>query len=225
VNVKAKWDELHTQKRFCPVYPNDRVVAWTFRRFPKSSDTQYRLLDLGCGAGRHAIFWAAEGYNVAACDFSETGINETLMRAKEKELHIATQQCDADDLPYGDNEFDGVLSYGVLYYLPYERYQAAVREIHRVLKPGGRALVVTRTTDDSRTDSATILDKCTYRLGELVDNAPSAVEAGMTMTFLDRDDVVELFKDFCETCIDRSTITSNNGTFTDDDWLVQVTSD
>ena len=70
--VKNKWDDLHEQKRFCPVYPNDRVVAWTFRNFTKESASQYRLLDLGCGAGRHAIFFASEGYNVVACDFSQT---------------------------------------------------------------------------------------------------------------------------------------------------------
>lgn len=222
MDSQNKWDELHEQKRFCPVYPGDRVVAWTFRNFPKGSASRYRLLDLGCGAGRHAIFWAAEGYQVVACDFSKAGIDETMIRAREKELRLTAHQCEADQLPFGDGEFDGVLCYGVLYYLSYERYRAAVREIRRVLKPGGKALVVTRTSEDSRTENATRLNACTYRLAALGDNAPSGVEAGMIMTFLDQSDVVQLFGEFREAVVDRSTVTSNGSSFTDDDWLVQV---
>jgi ubiquinone/menaquinone biosynthesis C-methylase UbiE len=222
MNIKVAWDKLHGQKRFCPIYPNDRVVAWTFRNFSKESAFQYNLLDLGCGAGRHALFWAAEGYSVSACDFSSVGIEETNIRAQEKDLSVSAYQCEADELLFADNEFDGILCYGVLYYLPYKRYLKAVKEIHRVLKPGGKALVITRTKEDSRTLNAKKVDACTYRLNEIVEGAPSEVEAGMVMTFLDLSDVETIYQVFSAIIIDRCTVTSNNGKFVDDDWLVQV---
>lgn len=222
MDIQKKWDELHSQKRFCTVYPQDRVVAWTFRNFLKDSSSQYKLLDVGCGAGRHAIFWATEDYSVSACDFSLTGIEETKKRAKEIGISVEVQQCEADALPYKDNQFDGLLCYGVLYYLPYERYRKAVQEIYRVLKPGGKAFVVTRTADDSRALQAKKIDAHTYCLNELDSHAPSDAESGMLMTMLERQDVVDIFSCFSEVNIDRNTMTSHNEKFIDDDWYVYV---
>ena len=222
MDIKDQWDELHSQKRYRSVYPQDRVVAWTFRNFKKELSSQYKLLDLGCGAGRHAIFWASEGYSASACDFSLTGVYETEKSAEQKGLHIQTRQCEADELPYNDNEFDGILCYGVLYYLPYERYRKAVQEIHRVLKPGGKAFIVTRTADDSRAVQAEKIDAHTYILNKLDSFAPSDSESGMLMTMLGLQEVSDVFGGFCDVNIDRCTMTSHNGKFVDDDWYVYV---
>jgi SAM-dependent methyltransferase len=221
--IKDTWDKLHSQKRFCPEYPNDRVVAWTFRNFTKESASRFKLLDLGCGAGRHALFLAAEGYSVSACDFSHAGIDETKRRTQGRNLTVAVCQCEADQLPFSDNEFDGIVCYGVLYYLPCERYRNAVQEIHRVLKPGGKALIVTRTKEDSRAVHASKIDACSYRVEKLSKEAPSDVEAGMIMTLLGLKDVEDMFSSFRAISVDRCTVTSNNRKFVDDDWLVQVT--
>jgi SAM-dependent methyltransferase len=222
MNIKDQWDALYSQKRYRPVYPHDRVVAWTFRNFPKDSLPNCKLLDIGCGAGRHAIFWASEGYSAFACDFSSVAIEEAKKSVDQNGLNVGACQCEADDLPYNDNEYDGVLCYGVLYYLPYERFCKAVKEIHRVLKPGGKAFIVTRTVDDSRAVQAQKLDANTYRLKDLDSTAPSDAESGMLMTMLSLQGVTNVFSDFSGINIDRCTISSNNGKFIDDDWYVNV---
>lgn len=220
MDIKQHWDNLHNDPRFRPMYPHDRVVAWAFRNFPRNQAHNFRLLDLGCGAGRHSVFLAREGYRVAACDFSAAGLNEARHRADEAGVEIETVLCEADHLNFADQSFDGVLCFGVIYYLPYERFLGAAKEIHRVLKPGGKALVVTRTRKDSRCDKTRRIARATYVLPEFNATAPSRAEDGMIMTFVGKREIQLAFGGFSSITIDRSTITSGGGVFVDDDWYI-----
>jgi SAM-dependent methyltransferase len=217
-----KWDGLHGLPRYCPIYPQDRVVAWVFRNFSRDEAMNYSLLDLGCGAGRHAIFLAKQGYQVTACDYSKVGIQETDRRALADQLVVRTIVCEADNLPFPDNSFDGLLCYAVLYYLPFNRMVEAVNEIYRVLKPGGKALIVLRSNKDSRCCNAKNMGGGTYKILSLDSGAPSEAEVGMDMTFLGHKDIKRLFSEFSQLLIDRSSFTSNGGSFVDDDWFIYV---
>jgi|GEM_PF-338721 len=214
------WERLHADPRYCPSYPQDVVVRWVFRTFPRSRSSEYRILDVGCGAGRHTVFLAREGYRVSACDVSTEGVHVTRKRLHQQNAQAACTVCEADALDYPSESFDGIVCYGVLYYLPFDRYSLAVRELRRVLKPGGQALVVTRTPEDSRCLSAERVGEHTFRLGSLPEGAPSNVEEAMTMTFLDHAAVRRSFADFESVSIDRITMTSGGGSFVDDDWIV-----
>ena len=57
---------------------------------------------------------------------------------------------------------------------------------------------------------------------EVIEGGPSTVESGMLMTPLDHAGVKEVYSDFNRLEIDRMTVTSANGTFIDDDWIVKV---
>ncbi len=93
-----------------------------------------RLLDLGCGTGFSLVwlserFRFAEGYGV---DLSPHAAS--FWHARELDtVALAT----ADKLPFGDDSFDLVTCFDVIYQLNDERASAAVSEMHRVLKPGG----------------------------------------------------------------------------------------
>lgn len=102
---------------------------------------QARVLDLGCGAG-HASFTAAgQVAQVVAYDLSAQMLAVVAQAAQARGLdNIQTQQGMAETLPFADGEFDLVIS----------RYSAhhwhdvgqALREVKRVLKPGGRAIMM-----------------------------------------------------------------------------------
>ena len=222
MNFKEAWDRLHEQPRYRPKYPDDRVVAWTFRNFARDQKPLPTMLDLGCGAGRHAIFFATEGFEASACDFSAVGVDETKKRAVAAGLNIATAVCEADELPYENDSFDGVLVYGTFTYLPYDRFCTAVEQVRRVLKPGGKALIVTRTSRDSRTDHAEKIGHATYRIVKMGAGAPSEVEEGMVMTFLDDADADKVFSRFGRVVRDRLTTTMSGGSYIDDDWYIHV---
>jgi 2-polyprenyl-3-methyl-5-hydroxy-6-metoxy-1,4-benzoquinol methylase len=66
---------------------------------------QLRILDIGCGTGRHAIELARRGYTVTGIDLSESLLKRAREKASEQNLTIDFQQQDARDLPFSD-EFD-----------------------------------------------------------------------------------------------------------------------
>ncbi|NUM25357.1 MAG: class I SAM-dependent methyltransferase [Candidatus Buchananbacteria bacterium] len=109
--------------------------------FPKTG----KLLEIGCGQGRDAAFFAGLGYTVTATDISDQAIKY----AKELSDKVKFIQLDtAEGLPFEDASFDVVYSYLALHYFDHETTKAIFTEIHRVLKPGGIFATVTNTVDD-----------------------------------------------------------------------------
>jgi SAM-dependent methyltransferase len=71
-----------------------------------SFDKQARILDIGCGTGRHSIGLAERGYeNLMGIDLSDTQLERAKEKAKEKNLKINFHKHDARDLPFHE-EFD-----------------------------------------------------------------------------------------------------------------------
>lgn len=96
------------------------------------------VLDLGCGTGRHALWLAAAGADVTAVDFSPGMLAEA--RAKPGAASVRFVVHDLHDpLPFPEGRFDRVVSGLVLEHLA--DLDAFFAETHRVLKPGGRAVV------------------------------------------------------------------------------------
>ena len=97
--------------------------------------TGMRVLDLGCGAGEAAVYFATRGAKAVASDLSD-GMLQVAMRLAEKNgVTIETSKSSADQINFPDNTFDIVYAANLLHHVDTEKCLA---EIHRVLKPGGR---------------------------------------------------------------------------------------
>jgi ubiquinone/menaquinone biosynthesis C-methylase UbiE len=94
------------------------------------------VLEVGCGMGCMAMNWAQAGARVAAVDLNPVAVEQTRRRFSLFSLQGDIREADAEALPYPDEEFAWAWSWGVLHHTP--GTARAVREMHRVLEPGGR---------------------------------------------------------------------------------------
>jgi ubiquinone/menaquinone biosynthesis C-methylase UbiE len=109
-----------------------------FARFERGRGK--RVLEVGVGAGTDFINWVRNGAVATGVDLTEHGVALTRERLALEGLSAEVMVADAERLPFDDASFDIVYSYGVLHHSP--NTAAAVREVHRVLKPGGTAIVM-----------------------------------------------------------------------------------
>ena len=76
----------------------------------------YRLLDVGCGEGKDAVFMARCGYDVTAFDIAQAGIDKALRLADEANVFVNAFVADVNEYR-PDGEYDVVFSSGVLHYI------------------------------------------------------------------------------------------------------------
>ncbi len=99
-----------------------------------------KILDIGCGGGIDSAEFARNGADVVSVDFSLTAVQTTRKLLEEANLPAKVLNADATALMFEDNTFDCVYSFGVLHHIP--RIEKALSEIKRILKPGGRIMVM-----------------------------------------------------------------------------------
>jgi ubiquinone/menaquinone biosynthesis C-methylase UbiE len=99
-----------------------------------------RILEVGPGTGYYSLpvaRWIAPGGTLELLDVQREMLDHTLRRAAEEGLEgIVATQGDARDMPYADGSFDAAFLVTVLGEIPDQ--EAALRELRRVVRPGGR---------------------------------------------------------------------------------------
>lgn len=153
------WEKIFAQdgRVFTEELPAQREIIQRFsqRGFRK-------VLDLGCGNGRHVVALAAAGFKVLGLDISRSGLELSEDWLQEQNLSAALIQADTrQPLPLSENSLDGLLSTQVIHHAYKEQVLAAIAEIHRVLKPGGLAFVTVPCSSYSERKSKK-LEKHTY---------------------------------------------------------------
>lgn len=98
------------------------------------------VLDLGCGTGRHAIWLTAAGARVTAVDFSTGMLQKARAKSGSEQVHFVVHDLHSP-LPFPDASFDLVVSGLVLEHL--RELSGLFSEAHRLLRPGGRAVIST----------------------------------------------------------------------------------
>jgi ubiquinone/menaquinone biosynthesis C-methylase UbiE len=109
------------------------VIEMVEARVPRGA----KLLDVGCGPGETAAKLMQRGYEVWGVDIAQPMIRHAQERCGAERFRVG----DIEQIPFPDSTFEGVLCLGVIEYLDADG--AALREIARVLKPGGTAVIAT----------------------------------------------------------------------------------
>ena len=98
-----------------------------------------RVLDIGCGAGETSVYFAKLGAQVTSLDISKEMIEVAKRLAQRNGVEIDARTMIVEDMDLPDNHFDYIFGNGVLHHL---NRRHAYQEIHRVLKPGGKAVFI-----------------------------------------------------------------------------------
>jgi ubiquinone/menaquinone biosynthesis C-methylase UbiE len=91
------------------VFTQGTLQEVTFIEQEIGFDKTKRILDVGCGTGRHSIELAKRGYDVTGVDLSDSQLQRAREKAAEAGVQVRFIQCDARDLKF-ENEFDAALT-------------------------------------------------------------------------------------------------------------------
>ena len=112
-----------------------------FSRFMKPEYiADKEVLEVGCGMGTHAAMLARAGARLTTIDLTERAIEVTNRRLEVFGLKADIQRADAEKLPFPDQSFDTVWSWGVIHHS--SRFESCLSEIARVLRPGGHLMLM-----------------------------------------------------------------------------------
>lgn len=162
-NQKEQWEESYRKKDNFVFYPHEEIIRFFskyihkrtgFNSFDKKHNltTKPKVLDLGCGIGRHIIFSNAMQTEAYGVDLSQSAINLAIEWAKKENVLNAENnilQADITKMPFENNYFDFIISHGVLDSMSEENCQKAIIDSCRVLKDGGYFYCDLISGDDS----------------------------------------------------------------------------
>jgi ubiquinone/menaquinone biosynthesis C-methylase UbiE len=150
--VRAFWQANPCGVKFADAEPGTRrfyelVEAHRYAKewhIPAAADFAgtrgLKVLEIGCGLGTDGAQFAKAGADYTGVDLTEAAVELARKRFELFDLPGRFQTADAEKLDFSDESFDLVYSHGVLHHTP--DTARAIREIHRVLRPGGRAIVM-----------------------------------------------------------------------------------
>ncbi|MCK4327495.1 MAG: class I SAM-dependent methyltransferase [Candidatus Diapherotrites archaeon] len=128
------WDEFIKKYQLGMTEPRKLVVD----SIPVLKKHNVRtVLDHGCGAGRHTVFLAQQGFDVTGVDISEEAVKRTKALLEKTGLEARIDAGDMRSLVYPDSSFDAVVSVGVILHGLHADIEKTISEIERVLKPKG----------------------------------------------------------------------------------------
>ncbi len=133
------WDAIYkTEGRFFPEpFPRFNEVVQLFKDHNCS-----KILDLGCGSGRHLVQLAKEGFKAIGLDISPSALNLTQEWVDKEDLEVDLVLADMrEPLPFQDGSFKGLLSTQVIHHARIAGVRNAIRETWRVLVSGGVAFI------------------------------------------------------------------------------------
>ena len=140
-STAAYWRTVYSDDRLLPTIYQDRhrtALGWVQDLDLRPNS---RILEVGCGAGLLTIALARHGYSIDALDAADAMLQMTRNAAARQcvQDRVRLHAADVHALPFQPQTFDLVIAIGVIPWLHSERL--ALREMQRVLKPGGYLLV------------------------------------------------------------------------------------
>jgi len=144
------WEPIWAELDALPEYwrtPERAVVAWAEQLWQAGGR---RVLDLGCGVGRHTITLARMGFAVTATDISPSGLATCGAGLDRAGLSATLIRHEMEVFPFPGSVFDGLIAFNVIYHTTALGMRRIVTEMRRILSPGGWLYTTIIARADSR---------------------------------------------------------------------------
>jgi len=181
----VKWDKILEEEAYRKEEPQDIVVEFVLSLENKKA----KILDLGCGAGRHLIYIKEHGFNGYGVDISKIGLNITKNRLRQRKMDFDLIRGHMNFLPFDNRVFDAVICTNTLYHQRLEGIQRTIFEIYRILKKGGLLLTNFLTRKTYSYGEGKKIEEDTFLQNE-------GIESGILHHFTDKEEIEQLFKNF-----------------------------
>lgn len=166
-NVQSNWDTYYSTLNRMPRRLKEmaQFIADAVPSFKKHKVN--KVLDLGCGAGRHCILLASSGLEVIGLDISKNALKMARQWVlKEKLENVAFVRATMTDIPLSDRCLDAVVSVSVIHHALKKDIMAIVSEVHRILNKNGWFIANLASVNDPRYGTGQMLEKNTFLILE-----------------------------------------------------------
>ena len=121
-----------------------------------------RLLDIGCGLGRHTVYLAARGLDVTGTDYSPEALRVCRQNLATAGLTANLLEVDMTEIPFPDGHFDGFVASHAIHHCDGPALQRIIRLISQKLRSGGRLVWATQSTRHWRLGMGKEIDPGTW---------------------------------------------------------------
>ncbi|WP_409302708.1 class I SAM-dependent methyltransferase [Peribacillus sp. SCS-155] len=178
------WDSFYQDReRKVPFFinsPDENLVTY----FKKGLFNPGQVLELGCGPGRNAIYFAEQGCTVDAVDISREAIEWAKDRALESGIEVCFIQENIFSLSIKESNYDIIYDSGCFHHIPPHRRMSYLELLRKALKPGGM-FALTCFVEGGELGGSAISDYEVYRLRSL--------QGGLGFT---EEKLTRIFKEF-----------------------------
>jgi len=127
------WEQIYKEEGPVQIEPSEKIVNLV--DFFKKEKVK-KILDHGCGTGRHVKYLAEQGFNVIGTDYSEKALQHAKLLTSGLD-NVELIQTDMDSIPYKDGVFDAIISNHVIQHALKAKMDKTFYEIERALKDNG----------------------------------------------------------------------------------------
>jgi len=212
------WDEVYREHRWGR-HPPEEVLRFVARNFYAAPDRKdVRLLEVGCGPAATLWYLAREGFSAFGLDGSAVALEKAAQRLAEEGVKADLKQGDAVRLPYPDVFFDGVLDIECIYANSKKDSHRIIKEIFRVLKPGGAFFSKTFMTGSCGDGEEKTIEGEPHTYAGIPNNAMH-IDRGV-VRFTAEDEIPELYGSFSAIEYDYVIRSDNNRKQEIKEWLI-----
>jgi cyclopropane fatty-acyl-phospholipid synthase-like methyltransferase len=180
------WEKIYKKSKRLKKEPHsemDEIVQLLEKRKMK------RILDLGCGSGRHTVYLASKGFDIYGLDLSPKGLMHTLEFLSERGLTAHLTLHHMTHLPYDSDFFDAVISVQVIHHNRIEDIRVTIKEITRVLKDKGLIWITMPASKKEPSKKQTEIEPGTF--------IPlDGIERGLPHHYFKAEEIPSLFQEF-----------------------------